>query len=114
MCVDYKALNKLMIKKGYQIPLIEDIFDKLGGARVFSKFDLNYSYHQIRLEKGDRYKTAFSTHYCHFEFLVMPFRLSNASTTFQNPMTYLGISCKILYLSSSMTSSSIVRMEKNT
>lgn len=86
LCMDYKVLNKLSKKNKYQIPLVEDLFNELGGAQIFSKLDLKVGYHQIRLKVEDRYKTAFQTHLGQYEYLVMPFGLSNASTTFQNAM----------------------------
>jgi hypothetical protein len=78
MCVDYRSLNDVTVKNKYPLPRIEDLFDQMRGARVFSKIDLRSGYHQMRIRPPDIPKTAFSTRYGLYEFTVMSFGLTNA------------------------------------
>ena len=83
LCVDYRGLNRVTIKNRTPLPLISKTLDRLEGAKVFTKLDLADAYHRIQIRKGDKWKTAFRTRYGHFEYLVLPFGLSNAPATFQ-------------------------------
>jgi hypothetical protein len=82
MCVDYRSLNEVTIKNKYPLPRIDDLFDQLKGACVFSKIDLISGYHQLKIRASDIPKTVLITHYCLYEYTVMSFGLTNAPAYF--------------------------------
>ncbi|GJX64549.1 putative reverse transcriptase domain-containing protein [Tanacetum coccineum] len=86
LCIDYRELNKLMVKNRYPLPRIDDLFDQPQGSNIYSKIDLRSSYHQLRVREEDIPKTTFRTRYGHYEFQVMPFGLTNALTVFMDLM----------------------------
>ncbi|GJT97060.1 putative reverse transcriptase domain-containing protein [Tanacetum coccineum] len=94
ICIDYRELNKLTVKNQYPLPRIDDMFDQLQGSRVYSKIDLRFGYHQLRVREEYIPKTAFRTRYGHYEFKVIPFGLTNVPTIFMDLMNRV---CK-LYL----------------
>jgi hypothetical protein len=82
MCIDYQSWNEITIKNKYPLPWIEDLFDQMKGASVFSKIDLRLGYHQLKIRESDIPKTAFRTPYGLYEYTVMSFGLTNAPTYF--------------------------------
>ena len=118
-CTDYRKLNAITQEAKFPLPRVEDCIDRLGTAKYFSKIDLRSGYWQVRIAEEDIPKTAFRTQYGHHEWLVMPFGLQGAPSTFQRMMThylrqYLGefVLCYIclLYTSPSPRDATLSRM----
>ena len=86
LCIDYRGLNAMTVKKKYLLPYIDGLFDQLQGVVVFLKLDFRQGYYQLRIKKENIPKTAFNTQYGYYEFAVMPFGLTNAPTTFMDLM----------------------------
>ncbi|KAL0554524.1 hypothetical protein IC582_008447 [Cucumis melo] len=86
LCIDCRELNKVTVKNRYQLPRIDDLFDQLQGATVFSNIDLRSGYHQLRIRDSDIPKIVFPSRYGHYEFIVMSFDLTNAPVIFMDLM----------------------------
>jgi hypothetical protein len=86
LCIDYRQLNKATIKNQYLLPIIDDFFDKMKGATVFSKIYLRSGYHHLQIKEEDIPKTTFKTRFRHYEFTVLPFGLTNAPGVFMSLM----------------------------
>jgi hypothetical protein len=82
LCIEFRQLNKVIVKNKYPLPRIDDLFDQLKDAKIFSKIDLRSGYHQVRIKEEDVSKTTFRTRYGNYEFTVVPFGLSNAPVVF--------------------------------
>ena len=86
MCIDYRALNRVMVKNNYNLPRVDDLLDKLVKKTYFSRIDLKSDYYQIRVANEDVHKMAMRTRYGSYELLVIPFGLYNAPATFMSIM----------------------------
>jgi Reverse transcriptase (RNA-dependent DNA polymerase) len=86
MCTDYRYLNEWMVKNAYPLPLISEIIDKVGKAKLFTKLDLRWGYNNVCIKEGDEWKAAFATCLGSFEPLVMFFGMTNSLSTFQSMM----------------------------
>ena len=80
--IDFRPLNKVTVKNKYRFPRIDDLFDQMRGAKVFPEIELRSGYHQVRIKGEVIHKTSFRTRYGHYEFVVVPFGLTNSPATF--------------------------------
>jgi len=86
MVMDYRRLNKQMVKNNYLLPLITDLVDSMGNKRIFTKMDLRWGYNNVRIKEGDKWKAVFTTHVGSYELVVMFFGMTNSPATFQGMM----------------------------
>jgi len=102
LCVDYRGLNQITVKNRYPLPLIPESLERLTNAKIYTRLDIAEAYHRLRIREGDEWKTAFRTRYGLFEYLVVPFGLTNAPAAFQayinKALTDLIDVCVIVYL----------------
>ncbi|GKF44285.1 hypothetical protein Tco_0130837 [Tanacetum coccineum] len=96
MFIDYRELNKLTVKNRYPLLRIDNLFDQLQGSRFYSKIDMRYGYHQLRVRDEDIPKTAFRTRYGHYEFQVMLFGLNNAPASEEEHAEHLKLILELL------------------
>jgi len=86
MVMDYRRLNKQMVKNNYPLLLITDLVDSMGNKKLFTKMDLQWGYNNVWIKEGDKWKVAFTTHVGSFELVVIFFGMTNSSVTFQGMM----------------------------
>lgn len=89
LCVDYRRLNAYTIKNKFPLPIIEELFEELLGAKWFTTLDLRSGFHHILVKPEDQHKTTFQTHFGHFEYKIMPYGLTRAPATFQAVMNHI-------------------------